>query len=490
MAASQPTWGNNLLILASGSSKDGPEKPRGTSTNSKWTTNTDHIFFGVSSHLAAITSPTLPLTNSHSETLGSEPSAGWISGSLVSTAQIAGPPDISIATRLFAVFSRSVHVWYPIMKDESLRSLLLCCNTEALDPCLDQKQELFYLVLAISSLLTKRAEPSMSFTPAAYFNTAISNADTNCDHSSGPSTLHMMQRSLLICIYLLLSPGSGDIWRNLGFAIRLHFDMSHGRSENMYLDEGHHTMLARTLYCIEGNVTTAFGRPTVLAIGDKLHYELTLPACDTVNEGISIQFYRISTIKMQLQSLLSAATVQHNPARLKDRCQAIQTELLEWHQHWKTDFVPAITSEVHGWGDAVQYLDAWGTLQYNASMLMISRFCPEAIESVFDTAREVVSCSVILVRHSQRSFCAIPDNEARYKVPVFPTDWTMSHILFAAVLQMLSSGKQGAADRTAWQRTMRSCLTTLALMEADPANLSMGFSGIIEEMCNRNEEHT
>jgi hypothetical protein len=32
--------------------------------------------------------------------------------------------------------------------------------------------------------------------------------------------------------------------------------MSHGRSENMYLDEGHHTMLARTLYCIEGYVLT------------------------------------------------------------------------------------------------------------------------------------------------------------------------------------------------------------------------------------------
>ncbi|CAG9993193.1 unnamed protein product [Clonostachys byssicola] len=403
--------------------------------------------------------------------LGSEPSAGWTGSSLVSTSQIAEPPDISIAARLFAVFSGSVHVWYPIMDDESLQSLLLCCNTEELDPCLDQKRELFYLVLAISSVLTKRAEPLVTSTPAAYFNRAVSNADTNCDHSSGPSTLHMMQRSLLICIYLLLSPGSGDIWRNLGFAIRLHFDMSHGRSENLYLDEGHHTMLARTLYCIEG-------------------YELTLAACDTVNEGISIQFYRISTIKMQLQSLLSAATVQHNPARLKERCENIQKGLLEWHQYWKTDFVPAIPSEVQGWGGAVQYLDAWGTLQYNASMLMISRFFPEAIESVFDTAREVVSCIAILVRYSQRSFCAILDNEAQYKAPVFPTDWTMSHLIFATALQLLSYEKQIVADRTAWQRTMRSCLTTLALMEADPANLSMGFSGIIEELCNHHEEHT
>ncbi|VUC36417.1 unnamed protein product [Clonostachys rosea] len=191
-----------------------------------------------------------------------------------------------------------------------------------------------------------------------------------------------------------------------------------------------------------------------------------------------------------IEGLLSSATAQHNPARLKERCENIQKELLEWHQYWKTEFVPTVTSEVHDWRDAVQYLKAWGSLQYNASILMISRFLPETVESVFDTAREVVSCSAILVRQSQRSFCAIPDDETQFKVPVFPIDWTMSHLLFSTALQLLSFEKHSTADTIGWQRTMRSCLKTLALMEADPANLSMEFSDIIEELCNQHEEHT
>jgi Fungal specific transcription factor domain len=275
-AHSQLTWGVNLLIPAITTSKPSIQ-----------TTDPDYSFFGVSSHLASINSIMLPLGEHTSATLGREPSGRSIPDSSTSTAQVSRP-DISTALRLFAVFYRSVHVWYPVMNDDSLQGLLSYCNTEPLDSALDHNQELFYLILAISSQLTKRVEHVVNFTPAAYFAKATSHANTSCDHSSGSSTLHMMQRSLLICIYLLLSPGGGDVWRNLGFAIRLYFDMSHGRFENINgLDEGHLAMLARTLYCIEGyvlipewkaltdnecrKVTTAFGRPTVLITGDKLH---------------------------------------------------------------------------------------------------------------------------------------------------------------------------------------------------------------------------
>lgn len=254
MAHSQLTWGINLLIPAAATSKLGPGKSRDEPKSSLRTTNQDYIFFGVLSHLASISSIMLPLSEHTPATFGREHSARSIPDSSPSTFQV-NCPDISTALRLFAVFSRSVHVWYPVMNDDSLQDLLSCCYTETLDSYLDHKQELFYLILAISSQLTKRAEPCVGFTPAAYFDKAVSHVDTSCDHSSGSSTLHMMQRSLLICIYLLLSPSGGDIWRNLGFAIRLYFDMSHGRSENINdLDEGRLAMLARTLYCIEGYV--------------------------------------------------------------------------------------------------------------------------------------------------------------------------------------------------------------------------------------------
>ncbi|KAH8669104.1 hypothetical protein BX600DRAFT_549316 [Xylariales sp. PMI_506] len=492
-ADTQQSWGINILIPAAAKAKFGPGNLHDETKSFERTTIPDYIFFGVSSPLASINSVMLPLAEYTPLVIGREPKARSILNSSTSTVQV-NCPNTSTASRLFAVFYRSIHVWYPVMTDESLQGLLSCCHTEVLDSGLNHDQELFYLILAISSQLTKTAEPCVgSMSAAAYFDKATAHIDTSCDHSSGSGTLHMMQRSLLICIYLLWSPGAGDIWRNVGFAIRLYFDMSHGRLENFNdLDEAHLTMLARTLYCIEGKVTTAFGRPTVLITGDKLRDELTQPIYNTTEERSTIQFYRISTMKMQFQSLLlSKASMQRNSGtgKLKERCENLRNELLQWHQSWKTEFISAITSERHDWSVAVQCLEAWGSLQYHATILMLSRFSSETLEYVFNAVREVVSCCSLLVRQHQYSFCVVPDNddEMRYQIPVFPTDWTISHILFSAGLHLLSSEMRDATDHNIWERTVRSCLATMGLMEADPANLSMGFSGILEALYNRDE---
>ena len=255
-AADSPvSWGINLLIstttpnLASESSQENVQ-------SSALGTVPDYIFFGVSSHLASISSILAPLAEYTPATFGCESNPRTNPASSTSAFQV-GCPDFSTASRLFAIFYRSVHVWYPVMNDNASQKLLSSCHKDDLSLSMNPSQELFYLILAISSQLAKRAEPQVGFTPAAYFDKATSNIDTSCEHSSGFQALHMMQRSLLICIYLLLSPGQGDIWRNLGFAIRLYFDMSHGRFENLdSLDESHLAMLARTLYCIEGYVLT------------------------------------------------------------------------------------------------------------------------------------------------------------------------------------------------------------------------------------------
>lgn len=214
----------------------------------------EYIFFGVSSHFASISSILVPLSQHTPTTFAHEP--GSSSNHVCNATELRiCDPSFSTVSRLFATFYRSVHVWYPVMSNAAFRSLLSSAQTTTIDACLSPSQELLYLILAISSQLTRRSELQSGMTPAAYFSKATSNVDTSCDHSSGSQTIHMMQRSLLICIYLLLSPAHGDIWRNLGFAIRLYFDMSHGRFENLdSLDESHLAMLARTLYCIEGYI--------------------------------------------------------------------------------------------------------------------------------------------------------------------------------------------------------------------------------------------
>lgn len=195
-------------------------------------------------------------------------------------------------------------------------------------------------------------------------------------------------------------------------------------------------------------------------------------------------------MKMQLQSLLlSEASMQRNPGTLNERCENIRKELLQWHESWKTEFIPAITSELHDWRGAIQYLQAWGSLQYNETILMLSRLLSETTEYVSNAVREVVSCCSLLVREHQHSFCAIHNSEMRHQLPVFPIDWTISHLLFSAALHLLCSEKRDVAGHNLRERTMRSCLTTIALMEADPANLSTGFSEILEGLCSRDDKH-
>lgn len=188
-------------------------------------------------------------------------------------------------------------------------------------------------------------------------------------------------------------------------------------------------------------------------------------------------------MKMQLQSLLlSEASAQRNPEMLKEKCEDLRKELLQWHQSWDADLLSSTSSELYDWEGAVQSLRTWGSLQYNGTILMMSRFSWAQAEDVFDVVREVVSRTSLLFRQHQQMLCGIYDDEIRQQIPVFPTDWTLSHLLFSTGFHLLPSKKLDTGEYNSREQTVRSCLATMALMESDPANLSMGFSKILEEL--------
>ena len=163
-----------------------------------------------------------------------------------------GLPPIAVATRLFGIFARSVNVFFPVVENSSLERIIhIAYNSEGVEGC-DQNRQLFFTILAIASLVAKRSNPNLPFFAGEYLQQAAWNLnDESCDHSSKTSQIFIFQRTLLVSIYLLLSPSSGDIWRNLGFAIRLFFDLSHRSfvegDEELLLFH----MLTRTLYCLE-----------------------------------------------------------------------------------------------------------------------------------------------------------------------------------------------------------------------------------------------
>jgi hypothetical protein len=159
----------------------------------------------------------------------------------------------------------------------------------------------------------------------------------------------------------------------------------------------------------------------------------------------------------------------------------MRQELLDWKSSWQLEFMPAIAEEGHAWVRAADYLEAWGILQYNATLLMLSEHSPE-IAATYEAAKQVVRCCSQMARQHQHSLGGIPSDTRgmRCGLPIFPIDWTIAHLLFSSATHLLSPAMRNAVENKDWERTFRSCLVTMTLIGADPSNLSMGFSEILE----------
>ncbi|RTE74945.1 hypothetical protein BHE90_010628 [Fusarium euwallaceae] len=169
----------------------------------------------------------------------------------------------------------------------------------------------FFLVLAVSSRIGQVGQVNLSSQAEAYFRSAVSDIR------------------------------SGDVWRHLGFAIRHFFDLAHRPS--MEEDEFHDILytLTRTLYCLESQLSIAFGRPSLLNIGDALRQELAHSTKNNLEEQISIFSYLISLQMLQIHSAL----LQHNSQPVKggaSTCRSTAEEsreycrgLDEWFVRWK-----------------------------------------------------------------------------------------------------------------------------------------------------------
>lgn len=146
---------------------------------------------------------------------------------------------------------RTTNVFYKILDQSHLDHLMSDCYTTVAGAQRDQGHDMLYLVLAIAAHVGKRSDPRLAGHSDVYYTKATADMGTICDHASRDANIVLLQRTLLVCVYLLLSPGSGDIWRHLGFAIRHFLDLAHRPS--LEEDKYHDIMctLTRTLYALE-----------------------------------------------------------------------------------------------------------------------------------------------------------------------------------------------------------------------------------------------
>lgn len=209
----------------------------------------DSAYFGPSSALSALNT-TILITSEWSDDDDNNvdfigDNATCFDNSIAAQGIEAVLPPLSSATALVKLFTQSVNIFYPTIHSQALDEMHLAAYNFPASFANSPEERIFNLVIAIALQLTQQDDTTVDFTPAAYFRKAT------YGHSSSTSQVLLLQENLLICIYLLLSPGSGDIWRILGLSVRVYFDMTHRPSDNEDPDQQLAVVLSRTLYCLE-----------------------------------------------------------------------------------------------------------------------------------------------------------------------------------------------------------------------------------------------
>ncbi|CAH0059088.1 unnamed protein product [Clonostachys solani] len=393
--------------------------------------------------------------------------------------------SISVELSLILLYGQSANAFFPILDEACLDRIYASYRGEDPDPSFDYNQNIIYLVVAIACQVRKKKEASFAWWATLYFHEALSNLDTTCDHSSRPRNIQLLQRTLLICVYLVLSPGSGDVWRHLGFGIRLFFDLSHLPSEDEDKDHVLFCMLARTLYTLESQVSIAFGRPSLLIIGDSLRKELMEKAKTSLEEIISIHFYLISFLKMKIHSsLLKKEAYMGRLAReyfgAKSDSQVYRRELDEWLVRWSK------TVESIEDGKANRVLTPWAELNYAQGLYMISLLWPTPGGQPTTICDNISRACLALARQQQLLANLRLVNAESDPIFIFPMNWTTGYLALQVGLHCLGTQNLTSEERQARNLSLQRCLGVISMLETDNQNLLTGQSIIFEELWERN----
>ncbi|KAK1714208.1 hypothetical protein BDP67DRAFT_618126 [Colletotrichum lupini] len=405
------------------------------------------------------------------------------------------PLPESLAAPIFNLFSRSINTFFPIFQPQTLNNILTTYYHPNAVPPRPHNTPLFNLIIALGAQTSSKSTPSLSALAEHHFQNAISSLPITCAHASRTENVSLLQRTLLICVYTLLQPSAGDVWRHLGFAIRLFLDLSHRPS--MEEDEDHEVfcMLTRTLYTLESHVSIAFGRPSLLVIGDDLRRELVEKSGNSLQDEISTSSYQVSLLKMQIHSTIldreRNTSVIHETQPLRDICETYRQSLDSWFARWKeittsissSPSTPSLTPQT--WDHALQEtLLSWGSLHYHHGMSLVTTLWPTPGGDPSAICGSVSKAGLQLVRHQQlfaNLTCeGAPSGEG--DVVVFPCEWTMAHLVLQVGLRAMGEKDKPIVGEKNEDPSLALCFSLLLLLEADDSRLLRGLSPVCERL--------
>ncbi|KAK1496572.1 hypothetical protein CTAM01_08210 [Colletotrichum tamarilloi] len=399
----------------------------------------------------------------------------------------------SLAAPIFNLFSRSINTFFPIFQPQTLDIILIAYYHPNATPSRPHNTPLFNLIIALGAQISSKTTPSLFALAEHHFQNAISFLPITCAHASRTENVSLLQRTLLICVYTLLEPRAGDVWRHLGFAIRLFLDLSHRPSMEEDEDHGLFCMLTRTLYTLESHVSIAFGRPSLLVIGDDLRRELVEKSGNSLQDEISTSSYQVSLLKMQIHSTILVrernTSVIHETQPLRDICETYRQSLDSWFARWK-EITTSISSTCSipssiPWSHALQEtLLSWGSLHYYHGMSLVTTLWPTPGGDPSTICGSVSKAGLQLVRHQQlfaNLTCeGAPSGEG--DVVVFPCEWTMAHLVLQVGLRAMGEKDKPIVGEKNEDPSLALCFSLLLLLEADDSKLLRGLSSVCERL--------
>jgi hypothetical protein len=148
---------------------------------------------------------------------------------------------------LLSVFNNSINVIARVISIDALQQT--CLHIYAGNECTDVFElQTLHLVLAISLQLLSGRDHSLSNTAQTYFKEVASDSGRISSLLQRDS-LTSLRVAILLCVYVLLRPNSGDIWRLVGFASRLCLGMINTPRTNT--EKETFELLYQTLLCID-----------------------------------------------------------------------------------------------------------------------------------------------------------------------------------------------------------------------------------------------
>lgn len=211
----------------------------------------------------------------------------------------------------------------------------------------------------------------------------------------------------------------------------------------------------------------------------------------TVAEQISIYFYHISFLKLQIQQDVLSGPSSGEETR--NTASTLHQEKLEaWYGEWNRAL-----ADRNDQGLDTALLAAWGQFQYYEAAVFLSRNdsgLPE--DDTSSDAQRVHHCDSFVqacttLSRGHRTAPLNPRETMQFPSPYFfPMVWTIAHGIFAAAIMLLKGPQSSETVQEARGRNsaLRRCLTLMASLEASPENMASGFSEVLERLCVFDEE--